>query len=206
MKTTGSTESDRQRWDRKFAAGEGPAHFRPKQLLTDHRHLLTGGRALDVACGFGGNALYLASLGYRVEAVDVSGVALARAHAEARRRGLHVDLVQADLTHWWVPPARYDLISVFFYLNRELFPRLVAGLRPGGLWFQAARNVFTLRTRPGFDPAYLMEPGELLQFATISGLEVLHCADEQDGSLLVARRPADSRPDASSTDPRCYRS
>jgi tellurite methyltransferase len=187
------TESDRERWDRKYAAGEGPAHFRPNRLLTGNQHLLTNGRALDAACGFGGNALFLASLGYRVDAVDSSGVALARAQAEARHRGLQINLVQADLARWWMPPSHYDLIVVFFYLNRELMPHLGAALRPRGLLFQANRNKRFLETRPDFNPDFLLEPGELHRLASIVGLEILHHADSPpDGvhdSQIIARRP-----------------
>jgi tellurite methyltransferase len=186
-------ESDRERWDRKYAAGEGPAHFEPKRFLTEHRHLLTGGRALDVACGFGGTALYLASLGYQVDAVDVSSFGLARAQAEAARRNLHINFVQVDLARWSVPFLRYDLIVVLNYLNRDLMPRLVAALRPGGLIFQAARNTRYLSARPDFDPAYLLELGELVRFAAKNGLEILHCADgtpeEAHASQLIALRP-----------------
>jgi 2-polyprenyl-3-methyl-5-hydroxy-6-metoxy-1,4-benzoquinol methylase len=186
-------ESDRARWDRKYAAGEGPAHFRPKTLLTRHRHLLGGVHALDVACGFGGNALYLASMGYRVDAVDASGVALAQAQAAAAQRGLQINFIQADLSRWWVPAAHYDLIAVFFYLNRPLTPQLAAGLRPGGLLFQANRNKQFLPMRPDFDPDYLLEPGELHRLARAAGLEVVHhtdgTPDEPHTSQLIARRP-----------------
>jgi 2-polyprenyl-3-methyl-5-hydroxy-6-metoxy-1,4-benzoquinol methylase len=122
------SESDRTRWDRKYAAGEGPAHFRPKRFLVENRHLLSGQRALDVACGFGGNAMYLASTGFQVDALDVSGIALSRARAEAIRRSLCVNWVQADLDRWWFPADRYDLVTVFFYLNRDLMPHLASTL------------------------------------------------------------------------------
>jgi 2-polyprenyl-3-methyl-5-hydroxy-6-metoxy-1,4-benzoquinol methylase len=189
MRKRPGLETDRERWDRKFAAGEGPVHFEANQLLTQSGLLHRGGRALDVACGFGGNALYLASSGYRVDAIDASGVALAQAQAEARRRGLHINWIQADLTRWWIPPGRYDLISVFFYLNRALMPLLAAGLRPGGLLFQAGRNTRFLTIRPGFDPAFLLRSGELRQSARASGLEVLQWADGEHASTLVARQP-----------------
>lgn len=182
-----------RRWDRKYDAGEGPAHFRPNPLLTEHRHLLRGGRALDVACGFGGNAIYLAEHGYQVDAVDASGVALGRAQTEARGRGLQVGFVQADLERWWIPPQRYDLITMFHYLNRELTPRLVSGLRAGGLWFQAQRNVGFLDVRPGFNPAYLVQAGELALLAEQAGLEiVLHkdgSPEDATISALIARKP-----------------
>lgn len=187
-----NAESERQRWDRKYAAGEGPAHFEPKPFLTEHCHLLTGGRVLDVGCGFGGNALYLASLGYQVDAVDVSGVALARATTEAKRRDLQVQFVQADLGRWWLRPAHYDLIIVFYYLNRELMYGVAAGLRPGGLLFQANRNRRFLEVRPGFNPDYLLEPGELRRLALDAGLKILYYSDGSPGtehsSQLIAQR------------------
>lgn len=191
-------ETDRQRWDRKYAAGEGPAHFEPSRFLTDNRRLLAGGRALDVACGFGGNALYLASMGYQVDAVDVSRVGLARAQAEAARRNLVIRFVQADLSRWWIPPETYDLILVLFYLNRSLMCPLAAALRPGGVLLQANRNHRFLATRPDFDPKYLLEPGELRRLAEQAGLQVVLAEDgvpgEDGTSQLIARRGAQHGP------------
>jgi len=197
-------ESDRSRWNRKYAHGEGPAHFKPQGFLVEHAGLFragtgsgAGGLALDVACGFGGNALYLAARGYTVDAVDVSEVALAAASTEAKRLGLRdrVRFVQAGLDRWRVPPDRYDLIVVFFYLNRDLLPRLAQGLRPGGLLFQANRNRRHLQIRPDFPAGYLLEVGELGRLAEAAGLEVVYYADaspEGDSdSFLIARRPVD---------------
>jgi tellurite methyltransferase len=182
--------SDRERWNRKYAHGEGPAHFAPKDFLVEHAGLLAGGRALDAACGFGGNALFLAARGYNVDAVDVSEVALRKAQGEARRRGLQdrVRLAQADLERWWVPPACYELILVFYYLNRDLWPELFAGLL-----FQAHRNRRFLRERPDFSPDYLLEVGELRQRAEEAGLEIVYYAEgtpERDyDTRIIGRRP-----------------
>lgn len=188
------SSSDRKRWDEKYARGEGPAHFAPQAFLTDHRHLLTGGRALDLACGFGGNALYLAELGYQVDALDISIVALRQAQAEARRRRQALRLIQADLTRWWVPPGRYDLILLFLYSARDLMPQLLNGLRPAGLIFQINRNPRTLESRPTFNPDFVIQPGELGRTARAAGLEILFAADElpdnPTNTALIARRPA----------------
>jgi tellurite methyltransferase len=186
-------ESDRERWDRKYSAGEGPTHFTPNPLLTESRHLLTGGRALDAACGFGGNALYLASLGYQVDAVDASGVGLAHAQQEAEHRWLKIQFIQADLDRWRVPPATYDLITVFFYLNRGFVREAAGGLRSGGLLFQANRNIRFLEERPDFSRDYLLQIGELRRLALDAGLEILHYLDGTPGEAhltqLIARRP-----------------
>lgn len=189
------SESDRERWNRRYAAGEGPAHFQSKGFLLEHADLLAGRQAMDVACGLGGNTLYLASRGYCVDAVDISEVGLVQARREAHRRGLQhkIQFVQADMDHWSLPPERYDLILVFFYLNRSLMPRLVKALRPGGLLFQANRNMRFLQVRPDFDPGYLLHIGELWQLAIDAGLEVVHYADgtlERDwDTRLIARAP-----------------
>ena len=201
-------ESDRERWNRKYADREGPANFRTSHLLVEHRHLIAemvreaslpdGGppsvpRAIDVACGFGGNSLYLASMGFQVDAVDISGVALAQLQAEAARRCLRLRLIQADLTRWWVPPSHYDLIIVTHYLNRDLMPQLSRTLRPGGMLFMETHNTRFLSERPDFDPAFLLHPGELCQFAQDAEMQVIQVADdgfEAHTSRLVARRPA----------------
>jgi len=192
MQRQNQIESDRERWDRKYTAREGPAHFRPEQFLIKNRHLLTGGRALDVACGLGGNAMYLASRGYQVDALDVSSVALSGARAEAIRRGTSVNWIQVDVARWSFPVRYYDLITVFFYLNRELMPRLALSLRAQGLLFQANHNQRFLETRPDFNPDYLLESDELQKWALDAGLRVLHYADNAPGqahsSQLIARQ------------------
>jgi SAM-dependent methyltransferase len=163
-------------------------------LLEENEHLLTGGYALDLACGFGGSALFLADRGYRVHAVDISGVALAQAQAEARRRGIEgISFVQADASRWQVPTELYDLVTVFCYLDRGLVPVLAARLRPRGLLFQINRNRRYLSARPDFPPSYLVEPDEPYQVAVRAGLQVLFFAKETDEepftSQLIARRP-----------------
>lgn len=188
-----ASESDHERWDRKYAAGEGPTHFRPQRFLVENHHLLAAGRALDVASGFGGNAIYLASVGFQVDALDVSSVALSRARVEAMGRGLSINWVQVDLDRWRLPSSHYDIAMVFFYLNRELMPRLASTLKPGGLLFQCNHNKRFLELRPGFDPNYLLEPGELQQMALDAGLEILHYVDSAPDQVhdaqLIARRP-----------------
>jgi tellurite methyltransferase len=186
------SESDRRRWDRKYAAGEGPAHFRPRRFLVENHYLLAGQWALDAASGFGGNAMYLASEGFQVDALDVSGVALSRARSEAMARGLSINWLQVDLDRWWYPPSRYDIVTVFFHLNRELMPHLASTLRSGGLLFQANHNKRFLELRPDFGPSYLLEPGELQQMALDAGLEIVYyvdnAPDQAHDSLLIARK------------------
>ncbi|MHC4480857.1 MAG: class I SAM-dependent methyltransferase, partial [Planctomycetota bacterium] len=146
----------------------GPAGF-----LVEHRHLLPPqGQALEVAMGTGRNALYLASLGYEVTGIDVSGVAVERCEQEATRRGLRIEAVQADLESYALPRAAYDIAVNLYYLQRDLAAQIEGALRPGGiLVFES----FTTEQRQfGWGPQndeFLLRPGELREM--FAALEVL---------------------------------
>jgi dihydroneopterin aldolase len=154
----------------------------PARLLLDHRHRLPTGSqaaALDVACGRGRNALYLAGQSLTVDAVDRDEQALAELAAAARRRQLralatHAIDLETDTAHPpALPRAHYDVITVFFYLYRPLFPVLVRALKPGGLLIY---ETFTLdnhlRRQHPRRREFCLEPNELL--ALTQGLRVLH--------------------------------
>jgi SAM-dependent methyltransferase len=160
-------------WDERYQRKEATAERGPASFLVEHRHLLPRrGRALEVAMGTGRNALYLASLGYEMTGIDVSGVAVKRCRQEAARRGLHVEAVQADLESFELPQAAYDVVINLYYLQRDLAPQLEGALRPGGvLVFES----FTTEQRQ-FDwgpqnDEFLLRPGELREM--FPGLEVL---------------------------------
>jgi len=121
-----------------------------------------GGLVLDVACGAGRHARYLAGLGYRVEAVDRDTGALQElAHVAG------VTTRNADLEHgqWPYSGHQFDAIVVTNYLHRPLLPSLRAALADGGVLiyetFAAGNERYG---RPG-NPDFLLKPGELLEFA-----------------------------------------
>jgi SAM-dependent methyltransferase len=114
-------------------------HPMPSRFVTQHLHRLPKGRALDVASGIGRHALYLASHGFEVDAIDRDGESLAKLSAEAARRHLtHVETKQVDLERIAderpeFPANTYDAIIVCFYLHRPLFPWLLEALKPQGV-------------------------------------------------------------------------
>ena len=150
-------------WDERYRDEEAVPERGPADFLVGHRSLLPpAGRALDVAMGTGRNTLYLASLGYEVTGIDVSGVAVERCREEAERRGLRIEAVQADLGSYRLPSEAYDVIIDFYYLQRELAPALVAALRPGGVL--VFESFTTEQRRFGWGPQqeeFLLRPGEL---------------------------------------------
>ena len=159
-------------WDERYREGRGMPD-EPSALLVQNRALLpTGGRALDIAMGSGRNALYLASLGFRVTGVDLSTVAIELCREKAARLGLTVEATVADLQDYRLPVDTYDLIINFHYLQRSLAGPIVQALKRRGLLIFESFTVDQLQYSYGpKDPAFLLRPGELRE--TFSELETL---------------------------------
>ncbi len=156
---------DQARWDERYRAGHHVEKSEISDWVLEQARYFRGGRALDVACGAGRHTLWLASLGYEVDAVDLSREALKKLAREAENANLQdrIRIIQADLTIWRPPADAYDLVLVVRYLNRDLFPALIAACRGGGLLLYRTFHTDLLRLRPEFNPEHLLEPGELLR-------------------------------------------
>jgi tellurite methyltransferase len=191
----------RERWNKRFAEGGfEPFPDDPAEWLVEHRELLRSaapGRALDVACGNGRNALYLARQGFDVEAVDISDYAIDRLRAAAAERALPITPRRADLEDDPLPVGQYELIVNVNYLQRDLFGPLGRALKPGGLLFFETVSQAHLEEAGGcFNPRYALGPNELLQ--AFSELFVCHYREgvvrrrgtERGVASLVARRLA----------------
>lgn len=190
--------SDPASWDDRYRAGEH-AGFDPDPFLlrcTEYfEEFLPGrGRALDLAGGAGRNAVYLASLGFSVTIVDVSAVGLGKAAELAGARGLALRTIAGDLERgeYVPPPDSFDLMIVFLYLERALFPAIRAAIKPGGLVVYRTYTVDQGRFpgRPKH-PLHLLRHNELLeQFAGFRILLYEETLQEKGVASLVARKPA----------------
>lgn len=180
------SQKDRQRWDVKWRerhAGEQPAGW-----LVRHQPLLQGGIAADLACGRGGDALWLAQQGYQTLAVDGSLVALRQARRRAADAGLaNILFIQADLDHWRLPRQSVDLLTVFRFLDRALFPMIREAVVPGGLVVYQTRTVRWLERQADASGDYLLEAGELHH--RFMDWEVLAYEEDHVSDAIVARRP-----------------
>ena len=164
--------ADQERWDERYRRGRGPLLAEISPWAVSQQLHLAGGRGLDVACGAGRYTLWLATLGYQVDAVDVSAVALAQLVDWAKQQGcLHaIQAIQADLSSWRPVPDAYDLVLVSLYLNRDLLAPLQAAVRPGGLLLYTTYHTDLLLTHGDFRPEFLLQPGELL--STFAGWDI----------------------------------
>jgi rhodanese-related sulfurtransferase len=170
--------------DHEPARPSGPSPW----FLENARLAPRGARALDVACGRGRHALVLAQAGSFVRAVDRDAARVDALRALARRLHLPVtaevlDLEAADVT---LGEDAHDLILVFNYLHRPLFPALVRALAPGGLLLceTFTREHARHGGRPS-SPEHLLEPGELRRL--VEPLQVVgHREGGSDGRHLAA--------------------
>jgi SAM-dependent methyltransferase len=160
-------------WDKRYRDGDH-VNDGPHPLITRVASSLKPGRALDVACGPGRHAIWLAERDWAVTAVDSSRVAIQILEARTRAKNLVIDAVAADLEkhEFQIKPDSYDLIVVCNYLQHDLFPSIREGLRVGGIVIAViAMADDDPRVRP-MNPAYLLGPGELR--AEFAGWNVTH--------------------------------
>ena len=158
------------------------------------------GHALDLACGVGQNAIWLARQGLTVDAVDISPVGIERGRASAAQAGVSVNFILADLDVWSPQPDCYDLVIGFRFLNRALWPRLRIALRPGGWLIYQTYNVRKLlhagNSAAEFPAEYLLALGELQD--TFADWRILEAGDDGgqsgDQSWIVCRAMARARP------------
>ena len=182
-------------WDERYRGGEHTT-AEPSRLI---RTAIAGrppGRALDLACGAGRHAIYLAEFGWEVTAVDGSLVAIEMLTARALERGVTLDARIADLEagEFQIEPNAYDLVCDFQYLQRDLLPAIRAGVKPGGI---VVAEIHLNDGKPNVNPTnprFLLERGELREI--FDDWEIEHYderADEDghhhDAAHLIARKP-----------------
>ncbi len=182
-------QDDAARWDDRYRFS-APAQPRPPLVLDAHPELLGlvpgSGIAIDVACGLGHQALWLAERGFHVVALDVSSVAIEHLGLDARALGLG-DAIDARVTDLdaGLPedPARADVIVCQRFRQPALYPQIVDRLAVGGL------AIVTVLSIVGADsPGPFHAPaGELTTAFADANIDLLH-TDEGDGAATVVFR------------------
>lgn len=151
------------KWDTRYRDAD-PLAARPARVLTENAHLLpTSGHALELACGLGANALWLAKHGLEVSAWDASSVAVAKLVATAREQRLPITAEVRDILANPPPPASCDVIVISHFLERQLAPSITAALRPQGLLFYQTFIREHISAFGPSNPAYRLQQNELLR-------------------------------------------
>jgi SAM-dependent methyltransferase len=194
------TTDEKAKWNEKYSSGLHTSLDPEPFLVSAYDRFLAGrvpGDALDVAGGTGRHALWLAHRGWRVRLIDVSEIGVARTVENAHRLipGSKEPLLRAevmDLSHASdLGEEQFDVVMVFFYLQRPLFPVLLRALKAGGLLIYQTYTVEAPSL--GLGPAnleYLLQPGELRQ--AFHSMEILayheHSLTKSGAAELVARK------------------
>jgi tellurite methyltransferase len=166
-------------WDKKYSERSHGSLEPDPFLVSAYDEFLASrppGIALDVAGGVGRHAIWLAQQGWRVKLLDISEAGIQQAEENAKRTGTAGSIspevcdlnVMQDLGR-----EQYDLVIVFFFLQRELLPALISTLKPGGILIYKTYTTEQKHFAGGpSHPMFLLEPNELLH--AFSSLRVLH--------------------------------
>jgi SAM-dependent methyltransferase len=169
---------EREQWDERYRADELIWKVEPNRFLVEEVAGLVPGRALDLACGEGRNALWLAERGWQVTAVDFSAVGLEKARRLASERDLELLLVEADVLEWEPPAASFDLVIVMYLhlpatVRRRALQAAASGLAPGATLLVVGHDSTNLLEGVGGpqDPAVLFSPQDIV--GDLGGLEIV---------------------------------
>ncbi len=139
-----------------------PSPLVPDPWLLRAMPFLSPGPVLDIACGRGRNALYLARRGFAVTGIDISDSGLKLLEREAASRKLTLDLLQRDLEQSiTLPKGPFDIMLMFFYLQRSLYPAIKDNLPPGGTVVLRSFSKAGCFTGGPQNPEFVLNPGEL---------------------------------------------
>ena len=170
---------DSASWDRRYDGSELVWTAEPNRFLVAETETLAPGRAIDLACGEGRNAVWLAERGWQAVGADFSEVGLRKARELADSRGVNVEWVAADLLDYHPDPQAFDLVLVFYLQvpaseRRPIFRAAVDAVAPGGTFLVVAHDSSNLQHGHGGpqDPAVLYTADDVVSDIDGRGLHI----------------------------------
>ena len=196
------SQADLDKWDVRYREGGYMARDYASPFLETWLDRLPEGvftgRALDIACGAGRNALRLAQTDLAVDAIDISQAALDRAAETAKQRGLTVNWIQADLDSAKPETNAYNLITVVRYMHRQMASQVIDALVPDG-WLIIEHHLRSTQQVGGpTTDTFRLAPQELLRdYADLRVVSYQECIDEdRDGRVMALVRLVACKGDA----------
>ena len=183
------SSEDRERWNKKYSSSVVPTKI--VKVVKDFAQLATGNRALDLACGMGRNAKFLASLGFKVDALDISPIAI-----ESLKDIENIEPKEVDFDSYILPENSYDLIVCTYFLKRELFPQIEKALREDGIFIFETFMHHPDNTKVPSNKTFLLNEGEL-EATFDDRYEILHlrefmeegvCGEKSMKASMVAKK------------------
>ena len=181
---------DQIKWDKRYSLLKGLSGEAPSWLETYRSWMPPGGLGLDVASGNGRIALWLASSGLNVTAIDISAIGLKAAISNAAELGFTLETVVVDLDEMELSSGEFDVITCFHYWQVDLFKLICRQIKPGGIFLA---EVFTKPNLTRYEhptEKYLAETGELKRIC--DSLEIIFYEEgwlnEYSLARIVAKR------------------
>ncbi len=189
------------KWDEIYSQPQQKAEA--ANVLAEHRCLLPEhGRALDLACGLGGNASLLAEAGLIVDAWDISNVALQSLQDQAVARNLLINTRHCSISPIMLPTDCYDVIVISRFLDRALCNAIMAALKIGGLLFYQTFTLDKLDRQGPSNPDFLLANNELLRlfepltlifYKEYAQIGDLQCGDRNEAHFIGQKPLSEQR-------------
>ncbi len=168
---------DKERWDEKYTK-KTKIPEEAIQLVQSYSDLAPGKVALDLACGMGRHSKYLAGKGFKVDAFDISSVAISHLQGVP-----NIHAKEIDFDTYTLPKEKYDLIVCVYFLKRSLFKQMIDALKPNGILLMETFLHDEENEREPSNPAFLLNEGELEAFFD-DRCELLHIKEYMDRDYM----------------------
>ena len=162
-------QEDKERWNKKYQFNPIPTKI--VDVVERYAQLATEKNTLDIACGMGRNAKFLASQGFEVDALDISSIAI-----ESLQNIENINAKEVDFDTYILEENRYDLIVCTHFLKRELFPQILKALKEDGLFIFETFMHHPENSKAPSNRSFLLEEGEL-EVTFDEHYELLHISE-----------------------------